>query len=162
MRKEENNINLLTSKEQEISDAAKDINVALTEITHEIKKNQPWYLYSRATRHVTGNKEFLELYTPNKQGSVTMAGGKKHCVEGSGSTKICTKDGEIKLREVLYVPSFKKNLISLRCLAQIEKLIAFSNNQCWIMSKHNKLTLASHQDEMNGLYRIKLCFLCTK
>lgn len=57
-----------------------------------------------------------------------MVGGKKYCIEGPSSIKICTNDGKIKLNKILYMPSLKKNLISIDCLGKIKKLIALSNH----------------------------------
>lgn len=43
--------------------------------------------------------------------------------------------------------NLKKNLISIGCLTKNEKVVAFSNKQCWIVNQRNKLTLAGHSDK---------------
>uniref|UniRef100_A0A7I4A1E0 GAG-pre-integrase domain-containing protein n=1 Tax=Physcomitrium patens TaxID=3218 RepID=A0A7I4A1E0_PHYPA len=156
IQKEENTVNIVINEHQEAFSAAEDIKIALTEFTKELDKRQHWCLDSGATRHVTGNKNFPETYEPGNHGNVTTVGGEKHVIEDTGIATLCTVEGKIKLKEVLYVPSLRKNLISRGCLAESGKIVAFSNKQCWIMSQNNKLTMADHRDRRNGLYRINI------
>lgn len=146
------------NEDQKLSNVVEDVQIALTEISSKIEGSQAWYLDSRATRHVTSNKSLLESYTLEELGIVTTARGEKHSIEGLESAKLCINDGEIKLHKVLYVSSFKKNLISIGCLAESKKLIAFANQQCWILKKNKRLTIARIRDRGNELYKINIVF----
>jgi hypothetical protein len=69
----------------------------------------PWYMDSGASGHVAGDIQQLDHFQANSsfQG-VQTARGEKH---GTGTTTVKTTSREIKLENVMYVPSFKKNLL---------------------------------------------------
>ncbi|XP_057249216.1 uncharacterized protein LOC130590683 [Beta vulgaris subsp. vulgaris] len=75
-----------------------------------------WILDSGATHHMTGNFELLE--NPIKathQPSISLPNGETSLVSHSGETQVA---GNMKLHKVMYIPSFRHNLVSIQKLTQ--------------------------------------------
>ena len=72
----------------------------------------PWYLDSGATSHVASevNKLDYPVSQNSIESTVKTGGGESHPVHGTGTSTLNTSFGEIKLQNVRYVPSLKKNL----------------------------------------------------
>jgi hypothetical protein len=117
----------------------------------------PWYMDSGAIGHVALEPHKLD---PGSTSSVQIqevrtGSGESHSVHGVGTATINTSYGEIKLIDVKYVPTMKKNLISVGRVTDSGHLILFSNTSCWILDKFNPdhIIATGHRDMSNGLYR---------
>jgi hypothetical protein len=51
-------------------------------------------------------------------------------MRGTGTTTIKTNSGEIKLTNVKYVPSMRKNLVLAGSIADSGRLVVFSDKHC--------------------------------
>jgi hypothetical protein len=72
-----------------------------------------WILDSGATHHVTGDPKLLHQINPyTRSGPILAAGGESHTVAGKGTVHLKMSDGEIKFKNVLYVPGTRRNLLS--------------------------------------------------
>lgn len=69
---------------------------------------------SGASKHVTGNKELLFNYRPSNERHIRLGDDSILPVSGTGDTRI----GTMLLRNVLYVPQFEVNLLSVANLLQ--------------------------------------------
>jgi hypothetical protein len=58
---------------------------------------------------------------------VRSGGGESHAVKHTGSSTVRTNSGEIKLTNVKYVPSMKKNLMSVGAISDTRNLVLFSD-----------------------------------
>jgi hypothetical protein len=88
-----------------------------------------WYMDSGASSHVTrdsSNVEFLDQNTPTQH--VITTNGKIHRINAVGSRFVTLAQGEINLNKVLYVPAFKRNLMSVGTLADEGRIIVFSGS----------------------------------
>ena len=73
-----------------------------------------WLLDSRATHHLTTDLNNLALHQPYTGGEeVTIADGIGLPITHTGSALLPTPHCSLKLRDVLYVPNVKRNLISV-------------------------------------------------
>ena len=112
---------------------------------------------SGATGHVTGNSLNLQEVHPatSPQGIMT-ANGKAHSVQGTGSSSIHTPAGSIKLDNVKYVPSLKKNLVSVGNIVDTGSKVIFSAAHCWVTNPtdHKKIIAIGNRDPRNGLYSL--------
>ncbi|KAI5334921.1 hypothetical protein L3X38_025054 [Prunus dulcis] len=80
--------------------------------TTEIKTNE-WYIDSGCSNHMTGNLELLVDVRTNVAGRVQMPTGALVSVAGIGSLSIDTAKGRKYIREVMYLPGLKENLLSV-------------------------------------------------
>ena len=86
---------------------------------------------------------------------IKVANGVKAEVEAIGELPLELNDGFVlKITYVLYVPSLRRNLISISYLDDDRFDCHFGNGQCKIMFNHKCIGLAFRQDE---LYLLALC-----
>ena len=72
------------------------------------KQNNDWVVDSGSTENIVINLDFLQEWTKHSHDNVTIPNGEKVTTEGAGTTTV-TKD--IKLEKIIYIPSFKTNLL---------------------------------------------------
>ena len=117
--------------------------------------NDPWYLDSGATGHIAADHHKLE-HSQSRPGieiiEVKTGGGESHAVCGTGSATVNTEDGSIKLKSVKYVPSMRKNLVSVGAIADSSHKVSFSKSHCWITNTQGYVIASGRRDHSNGLY----------
>lgn len=80
----------------------------------EQSENTVWYLVSSCSTHMTGRKYWFVRMQGVVQGKIRFADDRSLTTEGSGKVVLRDGDGkEVIIKEVLYVPGLKKNLLSL-------------------------------------------------
>ncbi len=90
-------------------------------------------------------ENFREVYS----GSVITADNKAAPVKGIGSVKF----GDLELKEVAYVPSFSKNLVSgIQIMKQGYKQVI--DQDLLQVFKNNELVATGHYDEDSGLIKM--------
>ena len=117
--------------------------------------NQQWYMDFGATSHVTGQKASLELLQEGHLSyGISKVDGVTHQVSRVGFTTIASTSGEIKLPNVLFVPTLHRNLISVGLLVDQGHAIMFTKSQCLILDNiFNKCIMATGTRNLaNGLY----------
>jgi Reverse transcriptase (RNA-dependent DNA polymerase)/gag-polypeptide of LTR copia-type/GAG-pre-integrase domain len=122
-----------------------------------ISSGPDWYLDSGATHHVTNDINNLSSYMPyDGMDSLKIGNGLGMRISHIGSCKLTLANYALVLSDVLYVPSFTKNLLSLsKLLHDNPILIEFHENCCVIKER---LTLMPLLQIMlhEGLYIISL------
>ena len=117
--------------------------------------NGPWYLDSGASSHIASNPGKMDHY-PTSSGvaisEIKTGGGESHPVKGTGIATIHTENGAIMLKSVKYVPSMKKNLVSVGAIADTGHRTIFTAKNCWIINHDGKMVASGHRDPSNGLY----------
>ena len=117
-----------------------------------------WYLDSGATSHIASDPHKLDDQ-PSSSGveisEIKTGGGESHHVRGNGTATVQTENGAIKLKSVKYVPSMRKNLISIGAIADSGLRVIFSSQDCWIISNEGNVLATGNRDPSNGLYRFK-------
>lgn len=106
-----------------------------------------WIIDSGASRHITGFAHFLINYSPIK--------GKSNVYIPDGSSATATHIGEVNLggifhlKNVLYIPNFKCNLISVSQLCkELNCDVLFSSNLCVIQDRTSRRMIG--QGELQG------------
>jgi len=92
----------------------------VNQVRNEEQKIDKWLIDSGASIHVTNQKVDLQEPTETSQ-AVTIGSGKAMAVKAIGTkpTKLCgTYGNTIELVDMLYIPEFKKKIISLSKLGQ--------------------------------------------
>ena len=73
-----------------------------------------WYLDTSASGHMTGGRELICDLNDSYKGTVRFGDGSKISIEGKGKIILNSKDNtHITLKNVLYTPSLKANILSL-------------------------------------------------
>jgi hypothetical protein len=113
---------------------------------------------SGASSHVTGDYHHFDNLQPSSSfQEVRTAGGESHEVRGSRPSTIKTQTGEIKLANVKYVPSLKKNLISVGTINDSGNHLVFTNSHCHVLDEpfiasDHRIVASGHRSPINGMY----------
>lgn len=75
-------------------------------------KNNVWCVDSGATAHMSGDRLCFNTMRDHKE-KITLAGDNHIYAAGIGDVNIVTEDGDILLRDVLYVPGLTGNFVSV-------------------------------------------------
>ncbi|KAJ0493602.1 putative RNA-directed DNA polymerase [Helianthus annuus] len=111
-----------------------------------------WVVDSGATEHITYEPVFLENKIESKiEAPVVIPNGTKVSVKGRGD---CTLKGGTKIQEVLYVPEFKCNLLSIRKLTKdLQCVVSFFPDFCVMKGLRTGNLIGAGRCE-RGLYRM--------
>jgi hypothetical protein len=150
-------VNMVEDTETDIEVEKTELEVAFTEFQESLDTGEKWYMDSGASRHVTGERNHLDSVTsPVGRKTVTTADGECHAVGGTGDVNVKSDCGEIKMTNVMYVPSLKRNLVSVGLLADKGHVIMFTNSKCLVLDNvRNKHVVAQGvRHKGNGLYQL--------
>ncbi|KAK9733756.1 hypothetical protein RND81_04G090200 [Saponaria officinalis] len=102
--------------------------------------NSSWILYTGASDHMCFNKDlFSDIRTISKLYVISLPNGQFITINYVGTVPITS---EISLQNVLFVPSFKYNLLSIFKLAkQFDSIISFTPNFCFMQGSSTKKPL---------------------
>ncbi|KAK4262401.1 hypothetical protein QN277_027966 [Acacia crassicarpa] len=91
-----------------------------------------WYMDSGANYHVSPDPDHFEEITPSGKSHLITCTGERSPILGIGSATIpCTLNSNLRLRDVLYVPTATKNLLSVNRLLRDNLVhIHFTNHSC--------------------------------
>jgi hypothetical protein len=100
------------------------------------KSDTNWYLDSGAISYVIRDlTKFTEMKHIVEINLVSFVLGQFHKVHGK-CIVVVVHNKEIKMNNVLYVPSVKKNLLFIGAIVNMGYVVMFSPNKCWIVSKN--------------------------
>eukprot|EP00253_Pinus_taeda_P024209 PITA_24209 len=113
-----------------------------------------WYVDSGASSHMTGKKEYFEFLEESACGSKIYLGDDSgYEIKGCGNIPVKLPSGDIKhLKNVLYVPGIKKNLISVSMITDQDMQVQFFKNGCVIQD--SKLETVATGVRVGNLYRL--------
>lgn len=141
-----------------------DFNTKIKNPTFIIIDNPPnkdnlsnWILDSGASIHVTCQKSLLSNIKPHSE-PITIANNDMVYSTRKGNLLGYINNQEIKLIDVLYIPDFKRNIISLTKLTKQNYKIIFNtiNNKSYAMiyTPERKRITSIPADEHNNTYQI--------
>jgi hypothetical protein len=110
-----------------------------------------WWIDSGATIYVANSLQRFHIRMILQRGekSIRVANGVEAEVEAIGELPLELNNGFIlHLHNVLYVPSFSRNLISVSCLDDDGYDCPFGNRQCLILFDSKVVGLAFRQDKL--------------
>ena len=94
-----------------------------------LTKVKGWVVDSVCTRHIGTFKEEFNSYTPMVEGTKCVYVGDNRFVPVSGKGKVLlklTSDKTLSLNNVLHVPHFRHNLISVHMLGKVGIKVSFA------------------------------------
>ena len=116
-----------------------------------------WLIYSGSSKHMIGKKTTLSnLKEKNSPHKVSLEDDYQYpikCIDES-SYNIDSRTS-MKMKEVLYVPGLKKNLLSISALDKKGYRVSFIDEQVLMWSKGKTLEDVVVIGEEGGLYKLK-------
>ena len=92
-------------------------------------RSESWVVDSGASFHATGNKDLLQNFVGGDLGKVYLGDDASCNIIGKGDVKINLVSGTVlQLKDVRLVPDLKRNLISVRQLAESGYMAAFTSD----------------------------------
>ncbi|XP_048319556.1 uncharacterized protein LOC125418898 [Ziziphus jujuba] len=76
-------------------------------------KGSEWYIDSGCSNHMTGNIDLQVDVKRNAYGRAQMPNGTLESIAGKGTLVIDTDNGKKHIKEVMYLPGLKENLLSV-------------------------------------------------
>ena len=121
--------------EPRISRSTKDLKVWKTKedlkcgiVLSVQKQNDPWYIDSGCSKHMTGDKnKFLSL-KEGKTGNVTFGNDAPGKIRGKGMVSL--SNGQGKAQDVLFVERLKHNLLSVSQVCDRGCEVVFNSKEC--------------------------------
>ncbi|CAG4980328.1 unnamed protein product [Colias eurytheme] len=118
-------------------------------------ESNSWHVDSGASMHMTMHRDWLTDITVSPVPSIRIANNKELKVECCGNVciKVKAHDGStdsIQVRNVLFVPELKTNLLSVSKIIQSGCNVIFNESGCKIYNASNKLV--AHARLMNATY----------
>ncbi|KAB2626287.1 retrovirus-related Pol polyprotein from transposon TNT 1-94 [Pyrus ussuriensis x Pyrus communis] len=98
----------------------------------ESKVNGEWYVDSGCSNHMTGDSKLLIDMKTNVVGKVQMPTGELMNVAGFGTLVIDTSKGRKYVKEVMYLPGLKENLLSVGQMDEHGYYLLFGGKMCSI------------------------------
>ena len=87
-----------------------------------------WYLDSRCSRHMTGEKERFSILSHHNGGNVTFGDNRKGEIVGKGT--ICSSSSNIE--NVYLVDGLKHSLLSISQLCDKGNRVVFDSHSCLV------------------------------
>ncbi|KAI5355061.1 hypothetical protein L3X38_007956 [Prunus dulcis] len=103
----------------------------------EKSENGEWYIDSGSSNHMTGNKELLIDINTNVTGKVQMPTGELVGITGMGTLVLDTWSGTNHIKEVMYLPGLKENLLSVGQMDEHGYHLVFGSSMCNIFDDHS-------------------------
>ncbi|CAN6693054.1 unnamed protein product [Malus baccata var. baccata] len=98
----------------------------------ESKVNGEWYVDSGCSNHMTGDSKLLIDMKTNVVGKVQMPTGELMNVAGFGTLMIDTSKGRKYVKDVMYLPGLKENLLSVGQMDEHGYYLLFGGKMCSI------------------------------
>jgi hypothetical protein len=117
-----------------------------------------WLIDSSASKHMTGKKNTLSCISEKKfSQKVTLGDDYQYPIKGIGESNYkLDSENSITMKDVLYVPGLKKNLLSISTLDKKGYRVAFIDAEVFMWAKGETLNEAIFiGSEENGLYKLK-------
>jgi hypothetical protein len=117
-----------------------------------------WLIDSGASKHMTGQRNILSCISEKKfSQKVTLGDDYQYPIKGVGESNHKLNSGNsLKMKDVLYVPGLKKNLLSISALEKKGFRVAFIDGEVLMWAKGETLNEAIIiGNEENGLYKLK-------
>ena len=145
-------------KEENNEKIEKENYAFIVALSSELSSNHnTWIIDSGASRHIIGFKDKFETFSNYESEKVTIGDNSSHPIKGIGTCSIqLNSEITLQLKNVLYVPGIKRNLVSIFGLVDQGYIIAFQGDRVLSWTKNSSIKKAISIGVRDGtLY--KLC-----
>ncbi|KAF3778842.1 hypothetical protein EJ110_NYTH41616 [Nymphaea thermarum] len=117
---------------------------ALSKLNLKQNDQEEWYVDSGAVAHVTGETGNLSsVFSYLDKGSVVTGDGSHHTITHIGNAQISMGSSSIPLKNVLVVPSVKKNIVSVsKLIDDTHSSVEFTPSSVYVKDAQTKRTFA--------------------
>ena len=112
-----------------------------------------WYLDSRCSKHMIGDRSKFITFDEKKSGNVTFGNDKAGKINGKGS--ISLDNGRGKAQDVLFVDGMKANLLSVSQMCDKGCEVLFRAQDCEVRSSTTGKTLIKGVQTESNVYIVK-------
>jgi hypothetical protein len=117
------------------------------------KQNNPWYIDSGCSKHMTGDKSKFLTLSENKSGNVIFGNDAPGKIKGKGMVSL--SNGKGKSQDVLFVDGLKHNLLSVSQVCDKGCEIVFNSKDCKIKALSLGQLIAKGIRTKNNVYVLK-------
>jgi len=146
-----------TSDEKKVNYAEFDEEEELLLMAHvdvsNTKESGIWFLDSRCSNHMTGEKSWFVDLDEGFKHSVRLGNNSKMVVQGKGKIRFEVEGIIQVLTDVYYVPNLTNNLLSIGQLQEKNLTIMIKNNVCKIYHYKRRLIMET-QMTMNRMFQV--------
>jgi hypothetical protein len=116
-----------------------------------------WFLDSNASLHVTGNSQIVTDQSGSHMPSIRTPNEQVLAITAKGNVKIEELSGEIKtIRNVLYVPGVKSNLLSVGKFTNLGHVVLFKSTHYLIFNRDqpDQVFLQAFHNPKSKMYKV--------
>jgi hypothetical protein len=115
-----------------------------------------WFVDSRASVHMTCNKLWYTNFKETHNGaSIYLGDDRAHQIKGYRDIPVTLLNGTVRhIRNVVYVPGIKKNLISVSTITDQNLKVEFFKNYCIVKDLLDQYRTVAMGVRAGGLYKL--------
>ena len=117
-----------------------------------------WFLDSRASTHMTGNRQWFENFKETSSGSKIYLGDDRgYQIKRYGNLHVIFPNGNIRhIQNEMYVPGIKNNLISVSMITNQNLKVDFFKYYCVIKDLLYRMKPIALGIRVGGLYKLNV------
>ena len=134
---------------------------------HSIKASNPintiWFVDSRASNHTTSHRDWLwELRKLDRPDYVETEDGKTHSIQHFGNVPFENDDKQTYLKNVLYVPTITRNMVSVDQIVEQDMQVWFNHEGCFNEKDGLLIAWGRREGRMSFLIQMRWSQLCSR
>src|SRR3954464_12252366 len=152
-RKKHNESNMVDDLSQDVNEI--DLCAMISEVNLIGANQREWWIDTGATKHVCSNRDMFTSFEPVKNGQrLFMGNATTSAIEGKGTIVLKMTSGkELTLKDVLFVPEIRKNLVSGSLLSKHGFRLVFESNKV-VISKRDVYVGRGY--EKDGVFKLNV------
>ncbi|XP_057444324.1 uncharacterized protein LOC130736517 [Lotus japonicus] len=123
-----------------------EVSCLIAHTSFRVSSSEDWYFDSGFSKHMTGNKEYLENLKEYSSISVTFGDGAKGKIKCIGKL---VNSGSPDLNNVLLVKGLATNLIIISQLCDQDLNVLFSKTECMVTTSNHKVVMRGVRSKDN-------------
>ena len=125
-------------------------------LSAEIDDIDAWFVDSGASVHMNCNKKWYTNYKETQNGaSIYLGDDRAYQIKGYGDIPVTLPNGSVRhIRNVVYVPGIKKNLISVSTITDQNLKVEFFKNYCIVKDLLDQYKTLAKGVRVGGLYKL--------
>jgi hypothetical protein len=122
----------------------------------EMDDSDAWFVDSGALVHMTCNKMWYTNFKEAQNGAnIYLGDDLPHQIKGYGYILVTLSNGTVcHIRNVVYVPGIKKNLISVSTITDQDLKVEFFKNYCIVKDLLDHFKIVAMGVRAGGLYKL--------